>query len=72
MVELMQRADEVTQFCHLLHADDAAAAAADAVRSDDTDRRQDLSPTVSSTAQRVDKVLDELAFTEQQYVKVRL
>ena len=62
----------MTQFCHLLHADDAAAVKPDI----DVDRQQDLEDSVSpslssSTAQRLDKVLDELAFTEQQYVKVQ-
>jgi len=63
--DVTQRADEVTHFCHLLQPDDAP--------SDDKfliDHRHDVRPSKTSTTQRVNKVLDELVFTEQQYVKV--
>ena len=54
----------MTQFCHLLQADDDDVSL--------VDRRQDASPRRASTTQRLNKVLDELASTEQQYVKVEL
>jgi len=64
----VQTADEVTQFCHVLHADDIMPDGGSSL----TDQPQDVSPSKTTTALRVNKVLAELMFTEQQYVKVKL
>jgi len=65
----VQRADEVTQFCQLVHADDAVPDG----NSTLTDHGgQDATSSKITTNQRLNKVLAELVATEQQYVKVKL
>jgi len=67
-VWVAQRADQVTQLCHSLHVDDAAAPDDHSLIS--AYQQDTCSPSETLNTQRLNKVLDELVFTEQHYVKV--
>jgi len=67
----VQRVDEVTQLCHVLHADDGSVDGGSALTDLPQLPDRDASQSKTTTTPRLNKVLAELLSTEQHYVKVK-